>query len=59
MVATAKELDESNTLIYFRQAVTQPARLAGTILIAQSGTKDEEVHASDTPSTIQTSELAR
>ena len=32
---TAKELDESNTLIYFRQAVTSPARLAGTILLAQ------------------------
>jgi hypothetical protein len=32
---TAKELDEGNTLIYFRQAVTQPARLAGTILLAQ------------------------
>lgn len=32
---TAKELEESNTLIYFKQAVTAPARLAGTILLAQ------------------------
>ncbi|MSU24645.1 MAG: DUF1329 domain-containing protein [Opitutus sp.] len=32
---TAKELDDSNTLIYFKQAVVAPARLAGTILLAQ------------------------
>jgi hypothetical protein len=32
---TAKELEDSNTLIYFKQAVTAPARLAGTILLAQ------------------------
>lgn len=32
---TAKELDESNTLIYFKQSVQAPARLAGSILIAQ------------------------
>jgi hypothetical protein len=32
---TAKELEESNTLIFFKQATTSPARLAGTILIAQ------------------------
>ena len=32
---TAKELDESNTLIFFKQAVVAPARLAGTILLAQ------------------------
>lgn len=31
---TAAELLESNTLIYFKQAVTAPARLAGSILIA-------------------------
>jgi len=31
---TAAELQESNTLIYFKQAVTSPARLAGSILIA-------------------------
>ena len=30
---TAKELEDSNTLIYFKQAVTAPARLAGSILI--------------------------
>ena len=32
---TAQELDDSNTLIFFKQAVTAPARLAGTILLAQ------------------------
>jgi hypothetical protein len=32
---TAKELESSNTLIFFKQAVTAPARLAGTILLAQ------------------------
>ena len=32
---TAQELEASNTLIYFKQAVTAPARLAGTILLAQ------------------------
>ncbi len=32
---TAKELEDSNTLIFFKQAVTSPARLAGSILIAQ------------------------
>jgi hypothetical protein len=32
---TTKELESSNTLIYFKQAVTAPARLAGTILLAQ------------------------
>ncbi len=32
---TAQELESSNTLIYFKQAVTAPARLAGTILLAQ------------------------
>lgn len=32
---TAKELQDSNTLIYFKQAVTSPARLAGSILLAQ------------------------
>ena len=31
---TAAALQESNTLIYFKQAVTAPARLAGSILIA-------------------------
>jgi hypothetical protein len=31
---TAAELAESNTLIYFKQAVTSPARLAGSILVA-------------------------
>lgn len=31
----AKELEDSNTLIFFKQAVTSPARLAGSILIAQ------------------------
>ena len=32
---TTKELDDSNTLIFFKQAVTAPARLAGSILLAQ------------------------
>ena len=32
---TAQELEDSNTLIFYKQAVTAPARLAGTILIAQ------------------------
>jgi len=32
---TAGELEASNTLNYFKQAVTAPARLAGTILLAQ------------------------
>lgn len=32
---SAKELEENNTLVYFKQAVTAPARLAGTILLAQ------------------------
>ena len=32
---TAQELESSNTLIFFKQAVTAPARLAGTILLAQ------------------------
>jgi hypothetical protein len=32
---TAKELESSNTLIFFRQEVVAPARLAGTILLAQ------------------------
>ncbi len=31
---TAAALAESNTLIYFKQAVTSPARLAGSILVA-------------------------
>jgi hypothetical protein len=31
---TLPELAESNTLIYFKQAVTSPARLAGSILVA-------------------------
>ncbi|MSU66730.1 MAG: DUF1329 domain-containing protein [Opitutus sp.] len=31
----APELEASNTLIYFKQAVISPARLAGTILLAQ------------------------
>lgn len=31
---TAKELEETNTMLYFKQAVTAPARLAGTILLA-------------------------
>lgn len=32
---TAQELESSNTLIFFKQAVVAPARLAGNILIAQ------------------------
>ncbi len=32
---SAKELEQSNTLIYYKQAVTAPARLAGSILLAQ------------------------
>ena len=32
---TAAELEKDNTLIFFKQAVTAPARLAGTILLAQ------------------------
>jgi Protein of unknown function (DUF1329) len=32
---TAAELEKENTLIFFKQAVTAPARLAGTILLAQ------------------------
>jgi hypothetical protein len=32
---TTKELEDSNTLIFYKQAVTAPARLAGSILIAQ------------------------
>ena len=32
---TAQELEASNTLIYFKQTVVSPARLAGTILLAQ------------------------
>lgn len=32
---TAKELEASNTLVFFKQSVTAPARLAGTILLAQ------------------------
>ncbi|MBI5767511.1 MAG: DUF1329 domain-containing protein [Verrucomicrobia bacterium] len=32
---TAAELEKDNTLIFFKQAVISPARLAGTILIAQ------------------------
>ncbi len=32
---SAKELEDGNTLIFFKQAVTAPARLAGTILLAQ------------------------
>jgi hypothetical protein len=31
---TLRELEESNTLIYYKQAVTAPARLAGSILLA-------------------------
>ena len=31
---TAAELEASNTLIYFKQAATAPARVAGTILLA-------------------------
>ena len=32
---TAKELEEGNTLVYYKQSVTAPARLAGSILLAQ------------------------
>jgi hypothetical protein len=32
---TAAELEKENTLIYFKQTVVAPARLAGTILLAQ------------------------
>ena len=32
---TAAEIEKENTLIFFKQAVTAPARLAGTILLAQ------------------------
>ena len=32
---TAAELEKENTLIFFKQAVVAPARLAGTILLAQ------------------------
>ena len=32
---TAAELEKDNTLIFFKQAVIAPARLAGTILLAQ------------------------
>ncbi|MES2693445.1 MAG: DUF1329 domain-containing protein [Verrucomicrobiota bacterium] len=32
---TTQELESGNTLIYFKQAVMAPARLAGTILLAQ------------------------
>jgi hypothetical protein len=32
---TVKELEDSNTLIFYKQAVSSPARLAGSILIAQ------------------------
>ncbi len=32
---TASELESSNTLIFYKQAVIAPARLAGTILLAQ------------------------
>jgi len=32
---TAAELEKENTLIFYKQAVTAPARLAGTILLAQ------------------------
>lgn len=32
---TSAELEKDNTLIFFKQAVTAPARLAGTILLAQ------------------------
>ncbi len=31
---TARELDESNTMIFFKQAATAPAKVAGTILLA-------------------------
>ena len=32
---SAKELEETNTLVFYKQSVTAPARLAGTILLAQ------------------------
>jgi len=32
---TVKELEDSNTLIYYKQAVVAPARLAGNIVLAQ------------------------
>ncbi len=32
---TAKELEDSNVLVYFKQATVAPARLAGTILVVQ------------------------
>jgi Protein of unknown function (DUF1329) len=32
---TAKELEDTNTLLFYKQAVVAPARLAGTILLAQ------------------------
>jgi hypothetical protein len=32
---TAKELEDSNILVYFKQATTAPARLAGSILVVQ------------------------
>jgi hypothetical protein len=32
---TAQQLEASNTLIFYKQAVTAPARLAGSILLAQ------------------------
>lgn len=32
---SAAELEKDNTLVFFKQAVTAPARLAGTILLAQ------------------------
>ncbi|MGL4476413.1 MAG: DUF1329 domain-containing protein [Shewanella sp.] len=38
---TAQKLAESNTLFYFKQVVTQPARLAGTALLVKE-TMDQE-----------------
>jgi hypothetical protein len=32
---TAKELESTNTLVYFKQATVAPARLSGTILVVQ------------------------
>lgn len=32
---TAKEIEVGNTLVYYKQSVTAPARLAGSILLAQ------------------------
>jgi hypothetical protein len=32
---TAKDIEQGNTLVYYKQAVTAPARLAGSILLAQ------------------------